>query len=260
MKQEVSTEARLRSIPFMLRSELVEAAWNHGYRSERGAADGWLFFASAESVPGEVALATSGKNWFLAIDHSGVAAELNGQRVEPAPWPGRAAFSYCDQTALRGALSRAFQLASSLPTLPLQRFEQEVAGLGDTEIERIVRERVGQDIFRAALMAYWNGTCPITGITDPELLRASHIVRWADCQSDAERLDVHNGLLLSALWDAAFDQGLVSFDDEGAVLVSPRLSAAAAARLDVAAAPRLTQLPQRQEKMGWHRSYIFQSI
>jgi predicted restriction endonuclease len=49
---------------------------------------------------------------------------------------------------------------------------------------------------------------------DPALLRASHIVPWAQCQTDALRLDVPNGLLMSALWDAAFDAGLVSFDDE----------------------------------------------
>lgn len=62
----------------------------------------------------------------------------------------------------------------------------------------------------------------MTGITERALLRASHIKPWADC-TDAERLDVHNGLLLSALWDAAFDRGLVSFADDGSVLASPRL-------------------------------------
>jgi predicted restriction endonuclease len=69
-------------------------------------------------------------------------------------------------------------------------------------------------------MDYWEGRCPITGITDPALLRASHIVAWAECD-DAQRLDVHNGLLLSALWDAAFDTGLVSFADDGTVRASP---------------------------------------
>ena len=39
------------------------------------------------------------------------------------------------------------------------------------------------------------------------MLRASHSVPWAACASDAERLDVHNGLLLAAHWDAAFDAG-----------------------------------------------------
>ena len=82
---------------------------------------------------------------------------------------------------------------------------------------RLVIQRIGQDVFRQALMDYWGGRCPLTGITEPALLRAPHIIPWADC-TDAQRLDVHNWLLLSALWDAAFDQGLVSFADDGAVL------------------------------------------
>jgi predicted restriction endonuclease len=72
-------------------------------------------------------------------------------------------------------------------------------------------------------MDYWDGRCPLTGIAEPALLRASHIVPWSEC-NDEQRLDVHNGLLLSALWDAAFDQGLVSFADDGTVRASPQLS------------------------------------
>ena len=73
----------------------------------------------------------------------------------------------------------------------------ETAGPGGTEAEAIVRRRSGQDVFRRALMRYWNGQCPLTGITEPAMLRASHIVPWAECASDAEWLDVHNGLLLA---------------------------------------------------------------
>ena len=94
-------------------------------------------------------------------------------------------------------------------------------------------QRIGKDVFRKALMEYWKGRCPLTGITDPALLRASHIVPWAECEADSLRLDVHNGLLLSALWDAAFDAGLISFDDEGSVLRSPALTPAAAERLSI---------------------------
>jgi predicted restriction endonuclease len=72
----------------------------------------------------------------------------------------------------------------------------------------------------------------MTGITEKALLRASHIVAWADCETDELRLDVHNGLLLSALWDAAFDCGLISFGDGGEVLSSPELSASALAALN----------------------------
>jgi putative restriction endonuclease len=72
-------------------------------------------------------------------------------------------------------------------------------------------------------------------------LRASHIVPWAECD-DAQRLDVHNGLLVSALWDAAFGSGLVSFADDGTVLTSPELSAAARTALGIESTPRLSNL------------------
>ena len=81
----------------------------------------------------------------------------------------------------------------------------------------------------------------MTGIDEPGLLRASHIVPWADC-TDAQRLDVHNGLLLSALWDAAFDRGLISFADDGTVLASPKLSEAARKALGIATARPLPGL------------------
>jgi hypothetical protein len=79
----------------------------------------------------------------------------------------------------------------SLPEAPLDRFKAVTAKLPrTTEAERIVIQRIGQDIFRDALIDYWARRCPVTGITEPALLRASHIKPWADC-TDAERLDVH---------------------------------------------------------------------
>jgi len=228
----VTSTSLRRPIPHpILRTELEQAAWNHGYRRANGEADGWLWFRSDEGVPGEVALAcgttADGGPWFLAVEHAGVsqilASELPEAVCGPAPHPCKGAFAFAQQTDMRRALSRAFHLARSLPTFPFTQFEAEVAGLRDTEVDRIVRQRVGQSLFRAALIDYW-GACPLTGVTDPALLRASHIVPWAECASDAERLNVFNGLLLCAHWDAAFDAGLVTFDDDGAVLTKSGLS------------------------------------
>ncbi len=84
-----------------------------------------------------------------------------------------------------------------------------------TEVERLAVQRVGQDLFRSALEDYWGSSCPLTGVTDREMLRASHIRAWADCESDAERLDVFNGFLLAAHLDAAFDRQLMSLDASG---------------------------------------------
>lgn len=243
--------------------ELDQAAFNHGFRKANGIADGWLWFKSDEGVPGEVALASGieldGSPWFLAVEHAGVAAKLGAELaaatvIPPAHFKG--AFAFATQAELREALSRAFHLARSLPTFPLAQYEAEVTGLGDTEVERIVKERVGQSYFRRALLDYWGGSCPLTGIRDEALLRASHIIPWAECQSDEERLDVFNGLLLAVHWDAAFDRGLVSFDDHGRVLIKPKLSALA---LELLAPDRVPTLPlddAHRRKLVWHRSHF----
>lgn len=98
-------------------------------------------------------------------------------------------------------------------------------------------------------------TCPLTGITDAALLRASHIIPWAACESDAERLDPDNGLLLSALWDAAFDRGLVTFTDDGAPLFHQTLSASARAQL--VHAGNLALSATQKTRMEFHRKNIF---
>lgn len=162
------------------------------------------------------------------------------------PGPGLARYAFEPLGQLYGVLPRIYQLAASLPDAPLREFQAKVRDLPKTtEAERLIVQRIGQDIFRSGLIGYWQGRCPLTGITDTALLRASHIVPWKDCTSDAERLDVHNGLLLSALWDAAFDRGLVTFDDDGLPQFSPTLSEAARAELRWQAA---LPLASRQKK------------
>ncbi|MEQ1519331.1 MAG: HNH endonuclease, partial [Usitatibacteraceae bacterium] len=120
-----------------------------------------------------------------------------------------------------------------------------------TEAERLVVQRVGQNIFRESLLKYWDGKCPLTGIAETALLRASHIIPWAECESDTERLDVHNGLLLSALWDAAFDRALVTFDDEGRPELSRDLSEQARAELRWSSPISLTD--EHRRRLAHHR-------
>jgi len=255
----IDTAARLDSYPFALFSELRDAANEHGFRIGPEQANGWIFFRSA-SAPGEVAVAAVGNNgpFFLSITHSGVARELAAEPAQPSAKGHIAAFAFSTRDALFEAVGDVYRKSISLPTLPLELFERETAHLGKTEAERVEIVRIGQDIFRKALLVYWNDTCPITGITDSALLRASHIIPWARCESDADRLDVHNGLLLSSLWDAAFDDGLITFDDEGRPIVSSNLTnaAIAALRLDQAAPLLLTS--EHRTRLAWHRVNLWQ--
>ena len=179
------------------------------------------------TAPGSIWIAgvSSRGPWLLSIDHSGIITEI-GATLPPssAPGPGVATYMLAGLRELHATLDRVYKLAMSLPEAPLDRFKVKTANLPrTTDAERWVIQRIGQDIFRSALLDYWDSRCPLTGITDPGLLRASHIVPWSDC-NDEQRLDVHNGLLLSALWDAAFDQGLVSFADDGTPLFGLKLS------------------------------------
>jgi antirestriction protein ArdC len=43
-----------------------------------------------------------------------------------------------------------------------------------------LKAQVLQAMFRHALLDYWSGRCPMTGITERALLRASHIKPWAN--------------------------------------------------------------------------------
>jgi hypothetical protein len=228
---------------FVVRTEAQKAAGDNGYRLEHGAQGGWLRYGST-TAPGSIWIAgASGRGpWLLSFDHSGVAAEIGPLSPSPVGGPGLATFMVSSIAELHAALDRVYKLAVSLPDAPLDRFRARTAYLPrTTEAERTVIQRIGQDVFRDALMDYWGGRCPLTGITEPALLRASHIVPWSECD-DAQRLDVHNGLLLSALWDAAFDCGLVSFAEDGSVLASPRLGGPARAALGVDRAPPLAAL------------------
>jgi hypothetical protein len=167
------------------------------------------------------------EGYVAAVDHYGVAADL---RARWPPWDGKApagftAFVVKDTAPLHELVRQMWRLARALPLAPLR--ERRIGGLPrTTEVERLVVQRVGQDVFRGALMDYWGGRCAITGCAEPLLLRASHIKPWALCEIDAERLDVYNGLLLAAHLDAAFDAGLIDFDDAGQIRFAERLSPA----------------------------------
>lgn len=89
----------------------------------------------------------------------------------------------------------------------------------------ITKQRKGQDYFRRMILANYGGRCALTGIDIPQLLLASHIIPWAEKSHKRDRLNPCNGICLSALYDKAFDQGLITFspDDYKVVLSSALL-------------------------------------
>jgi putative restriction endonuclease len=110
---------------------------------------------------------------------------------------------------------------SQLEVLPTEGIRLRKLPTGPTETFANVKLRRGQEYFRDAVLNNFGGCCGVTRLSIRELLIASHILPWGT--HPTERLNVRNGLSLSRLHDAAFDRGLITFDDELRLLLSPRL-------------------------------------
>lgn len=92
---------------------------------------------------------------------------------------------------------------------------------GETR-DAVVKVRINQDVFRKMILNNYDTKCAITGINDKRLLVASHIVPWA--HREDTRLDPENGICLSALYDKAFDKGLITIRPKDyTVMLSPIL-------------------------------------
>ena len=245
-------------------TRLEKAATDNGFDLGLERAANWLYFGSSQTSTRIWLTATEESRFLAAMSREDVLdglAGLGAASTDLLPSGVAGARSVRDIAALHRLLRRAFQLSRTLPDGLLHVFETETANMPRaTEAERMVVERVGQDIFRRGLLEYWDGRCAITGLDVPDLLRASHIKPWADCDTDAERLDVFNGLLLAPHFDAAFDSGFITIDEDGTVVISDALPSAARPALGLAGSLKLHGLRRAHERyMRWHRSRIFRT-
>lgn len=92
---------------------------------------------------------------------------------------------------------------------------------GPTEASRTTKARLAQSFFRQTVLSAYLGRCCVSGIPMPELLIASHIMPWSDFPD--QRINPCNGLCMSRLHDAAFDRGLITFDESHRLVLSTRL-------------------------------------
>lgn len=131
------------------------------------------------------------------------------------------------------------------------------------------KRRKGQDYFRRMILANYGGRCALTGIDVPQLLLASHIIPWSDKTHKQERLNPCNGICLSALYDKAFDQGLITISpDDYCVVLSSALRENETKEyydkhFDCIKGQKLTlpteSLPSR-EFLAYHRDKVFVGV
>lgn len=246
------------------RTRLEKALADHGFDLTPVLEGDWLVGRSTQHATTVWLYLGEGETLVLAAAHNGIRAALKKEGVEcleASHMPSGAGWQ-CSAPNFKQfyrLLGRVAALARSLPNQVVQRFVNETKTLPKaTEAERLVIQRIGQKLFRDALIDYWQGRCAVTGLDVVPLLRASHIKPWADCASDEERLDVFNGLLLAPHLDALFDGGWITFSEAGELWVSPRLSPHQRELIGLPAAPAKVALTEdHQAYLAYHREKVF---
>src|SRR5690606_5834871 len=124
---------------------------------------------------------------------------------------------------------------------------------------RIIQQtiRIGQEKFRRNLLEEMS-FCPITGITDKRILLASHIKPWR-VSNNNERLDKNNGFIFSPTIDKLFDIGLITFENNKALLVSKALDSGNIKSIGIEPKKVYENLPieNRIQYLEYHRNFIF---
>lgn len=128
--------------------------------------------------------------------------------------------------------------------------------INETEKLRLTKSRIGQGIYRSNLMQI-ESKCRVTGLTDSNYLIASHIKPWSH-SDDSEKLDGNNGLLLSPHIDKLFDQGYISFTNNGRILISEKINPDVILKWGINKKLNIGSLNRHQAKyLEYHQSNIF---
>ncbi|TNJ34831.1 HNH endonuclease [Arenimonas terrae] len=134
----------------------------------------------------------------------------------------------------------------------LHRIEGDLS-IPDTQKPQLAKARIGQGLFRKRVILL-DPTCRVTGVTETRVLIASHIKPWKD-SSNAERINGHNGIMLSPHVDALFDDHLITFEDDGRIHVHESLPRDVLDRWGIDPSRRVERFrPEQAIFLGHHRN------
>lgn len=120
--------------------------------------------------------------------------------------------------------------------------------------------RAGHSKYKSLLLEK-NNKCALCGINNHKYLIASHIKPWSKSDK-SEKVDVDNGLLLCPHHDFLFDRGLITFDDNGKLIISSLLTKEEQILFNISENLKLELKPglksEQADYMRWHRENLFE--
>ena len=192
-------------------------------------------------------------------------------RPTPFTYHGKVVMVRCNRFTDRPSefVFNVVAIAAELgPAEPMQVAEEPVdyaiiSEAGMNNIDRAVTTKsrgIAQRLFRGNLLRLWQGACAVTSVQEPRVLRSSHIKPWAN-SSVQEKVDHFNGLLLVPNLDALFNEGLISFRDDGRMLVSPDWRADDQRRMHITPDLHLRAVyPESRPYLEFHRDVMFDQV
>jgi len=118
-----------------------------------------------------------------------------------------------------------------------------------------IESRIGQSYYRECLIKRNNCKCLLCSIKNKEVLIASHIKEFAECNED-ERYDIMNGLLLCANHDKLFDRHKISFDISGNIMISETIVKENYDELNIRDNLKIDTLLFNNKYMEYHRKKL----
>lgn len=166
-------------------------------------------------------------------------------------------FQFKDMDAVHEFLNVCEEFAENgIAAATEKALSYEQVATKSTSRQATVTTRIGQNKFREKVIKYWK-TCAVTGCSVTSILKSSHVKPWA--VSDAlEKLDAFNGILLIPNLDSLFDLGLISFTDDGGILIASALSIEACQSLGVNPAMRIRKVNAANlPYLRYHREQVY---
>ena len=131
--------------------------------------------------------------------------------------------------------------------------------ISETQKELLTFARIGQGKYRKDLIELWE-KCSVSECNMTDLLIASHIKPWSE-SSNEEKLDPYNGLLLLPNYDKLFDKHLISFDDDGKIIISPHIKKGDYKVLGISSKDKLFKVfEQNKPYLKTHRKKFYDKI
>lgn len=122
--------------------------------------------------------------------------------------------------------------------------------------KQLVEARDGQGVYRKKLLEE-KSECLICRVNDERLLVASHIKPWS-VSNEIEKIDHYNGFALTPTYDKMFDQGFISFSDDGSIIISPYISPLNIKKLNLIPNKKyeIPNIEHRKKYLNYHREKI----